>query len=136
MGSCDRCWCCAGRFSAYTWSICQFYKAYHQRSVGLDGIFLHDPTALVAVLAPHLFGWNDGAVRVSCDGIARGKTLMDTGVKKCAPSGHMRCIACADTAPFAQLGGRERLERAPEVQRRAFGRRAWRARARDAVTQL
>lgn len=72
---------CAGRFSAYTWAICQFYKAYHVRSVGLDGIFLHDPTALAAVLAPELFGWNDGAVRVSCDGLARGKTLMDTGVK-------------------------------------------------------
>ena len=73
-----------GRFAAYAWSICQFYKAYHMHSVGLDGIYLHDPTALVAVLQPQLFGWTDGAVRVATDGVARGKTLMDVGTKKCA----------------------------------------------------
>ena len=71
------------------------------RSVGLDGIFLHDPTALVAVLAPQLFGWHDGAVRVACDGLARGKTLLDTGAKKCAPGTRTRCIACADAACHA-----------------------------------
>ena len=73
--------------------------------MGLDGIYLHDPTALVAVLAPQLFGWNDGAVRVSCEGIARGKTLMDTGAKKCAPSGRTRCIACSDAAPLRSWVG-------------------------------
>ena len=76
------------------------------RSVGLDGIFLHDPTALVAVLAPQLFGWHDGAVRVACDGLARGKTLLDTGAKKCAPGPHAlpartRLVACADAACHA-----------------------------------
>ena len=80
------------------------------RSVGLDGIFLHDPTALVAVLAPQLFGWHDGAVRVACDGLARGKTLLDTGAKKCAPGTRARCVACADaafhTAGWAKTTGR------------------------------
>jgi inosine-uridine nucleoside N-ribohydrolase len=76
---------CAGKYGAYCWSICQFYKAYHARTVGLDGIFLHDPTALAAVLAPQAFGWTDGAVRVACDGLSRGKTLMDAGTKKCGP---------------------------------------------------
>ena len=71
------------------------------RSVGLDGIFLHDPTALVAVLAPQLFGWQDGAVRVACDGLARGKTLLDTGAKKCARRTRTRCVACADAACHA-----------------------------------
>ena len=40
-----------GRFCSYAWSISQYYKAYHVRTMGMDGIFLHDPTALVAVLA-------------------------------------------------------------------------------------
>jgi uridine nucleosidase len=79
-----------GRFSSYCWSICQFYKAYHARSVGLDGIYLHDPTALAAVLAPQHFGWAEGRVRVATAGVARGKTLMDTGVKKCACARGMR----------------------------------------------
>lgn len=35
-----------GRFGAYAWAIAQFYKAYHKHSVGLDGIYLHDPTTL------------------------------------------------------------------------------------------
>jgi uridine nucleosidase len=83
----------AGRFSAYCWSICQFYKAYHTRSVGLDGIFLHDPTALVAVLQPQLFGWQDGGVRVACEGVARGRTMMDAGTKKCAPSVHVCALS-------------------------------------------
>jgi uridine nucleosidase len=82
-----------GRFSAYAWSICQFYKAYHARSVGLDGIYLHDPTALVAVLAPHLFGWTDGAVRVATEGVARGRTMMDVGTKKCVRVFPWRCCA-------------------------------------------
>jgi len=30
-----------GRFCEYAWSICQFYKSYHQRSMGMNGIFLH-----------------------------------------------------------------------------------------------
>ena len=126
----------AGRFSAYTWSICQFYKAYHTRSVGLDGIYLHDPTALVAVLAPQLFGWHDGAVRVSCEGVARGKTLMDTGAKKCVCTraaflgSVLNCLT-----PRAQLGGRERLEGAAEVQRCAVAGRACCACSRDAVAK-
>ena len=72
--------------------------------MGLDGIYLHDPTALVAVLAPQLFSWHDGAVRVSCEGVARGKTLMDTGAKQCAPSGRSHA-ACSDAAPSCSWVG-------------------------------
>jgi uridine nucleosidase len=74
-----------GRFGSYCWSICQFYKAYHQRVMGLDGIYLHDPTAYVAAVEPELFTWTDGAVKVATDpGCARGKTLLDTRAKKWA----------------------------------------------------
>ena len=74
----------AGRFGSYVWSICQFYKSYHMRVMGVDGIYLHDPTAYVAAIAPELFTWTDGAVRVATEGCARGKTLLDTGAKKWA----------------------------------------------------
>jgi uridine nucleosidase len=93
-----------GRFSAYAWSICQFYKAYHARSVGLDGIFLHDPTALVAVLAPQLFGWTDGAVRVATEGVARGRTIMDAGTKKCVRVSRWRCVCAACCLPRERAG--------------------------------
>jgi uridine nucleosidase len=71
-----------GRFGRYSWAISQFYKAYHVQNQGVDGIFLHDPTAFLAVLRPELFHWTLGAVRVATEGCARGKTLMDTGAKK------------------------------------------------------
>ena len=53
----------AGRFGEYVWRITQFYKAFHQRTVGMDGIYLHDPTALVAAFKPELFTWQDGKAR-------------------------------------------------------------------------
>lgn len=71
----------AGRFGEYVWSITQFYKAYHVRSVGLDGIYLHDPTCVMAAIRPELFRWVEGSVRVATEGIARGRTLMDDGSK-------------------------------------------------------
>ena len=71
----------AGRFCAYAWSISQYYKQYHMRTMGMDGIFLHDPTAFVASIMPELFTWTEGSVRVAVEGCARGKTLLDTGSK-------------------------------------------------------
>ena len=48
----------------------------------MDGVYMHDPLALAAVLEPTLFDWREGAVRVLTDGIARGASLMDVGAKK------------------------------------------------------
>jgi uridine nucleosidase len=70
-----------GRFCEYSWSICQFYKSYHLRAMGMDGIYLHDPTAFIAVIAPELFQWSTGSIRVAVEGVARGKTLLDNGSK-------------------------------------------------------
>ena len=47
----------------------------------MDGVYMHDPLALAAVLEPTLFDWREGAVRVLTDGIARGASLMDAGAK-------------------------------------------------------
>lgn len=48
----------------------------------MEGIYLHDPTALVAVLQPGLFTWKTGLVRVGLEGIARGHTIMDAQAKE------------------------------------------------------
>ena len=48
----------------------------------MDGIYMHDPTALVAVLQPELFTWQTGMVRVCTEGIARGHTIMDVQAKE------------------------------------------------------
>lgn len=106
---------CGGRFGEYVWSICQFYKSYHQRVMGLDGIYLHDPTALVACLRPELFTWTEGAVRVSCEeGLARGKTFLDTGAKQWALqnawSGRPKCrVALQLDAPAVLADCMQRL---------------------------
>ncbi len=48
----------------------------------MRGIYMHDPTALVAVLAPELFTWLAGEVRVVTEGVARGHTIMDVQKKR------------------------------------------------------
>lgn len=63
-------------------SAVSFYMQYHHSAYGHDGMFLHDPAALVAVLAPDLFTWGRGAVVVDTGGgPTRGATIMDAGEK-------------------------------------------------------
>ena len=49
--------------------------------MGLEAVFLHDPSTLLAVFMPELFTWRPGAVRVLTEGIATGQTIQDTGFK-------------------------------------------------------
>lgn len=60
-------------------SYCVFLRA--QKAYGGDSIYLHDPAALVVCLRPELFSWRRGAVRVATEGVARGHTIMDAGLK-------------------------------------------------------
>lgn len=70
-----------GRYGRYIYNICQFYRDWHVKSDGIDGIYLHDPTCFAALLKPHLFEFKKGAVRVETQGICTGHTLMDLGLK-------------------------------------------------------
>ncbi|CAK9232924.1 unnamed protein product [Sphagnum jensenii] len=70
-----------GRNGAYLYDCCQFYKAWHIKSDHLDGIFLHDPTCMAALLDPSLFTYKTGALRVETKGICVGHTLLDLGLK-------------------------------------------------------
>lgn len=40
------------------------------------GVYLHDPTALLAAVNPSLLTYTEGAVRVQTTGITRGLTLL------------------------------------------------------------
>lgn len=73
-----------GVFGPYVWKIAQFYKAFHLRTVGLDGIYLHDPTALLAAFRPELFTWTDGKARTDC---AADPPVFRSGL---APLAHVR----------------------------------------------
>ena len=75
----------AGRFAQTTYDITEFYTFTHMRytakAFGKEGGFLHDPAGLAGILHPEWFAWQEGAVRVCCDAIARGQTVMDLGLK-------------------------------------------------------
>jgi inosine-uridine nucleoside N-ribohydrolase len=53
------------------------YRRFYGEARGIDGVFLHDPTALAALLWPDLFDCRAWALRVETEGISRGKTWPD-----------------------------------------------------------
>jgi len=89
------------RVGGFAADISRFYLQYHAGAYAMpDSMFLHDPTALAAVVAPHLFTWLEGPV-VVCVGAEereggnggglggfanplRGATVIDQGEKRWA----------------------------------------------------
>lgn len=55
------------------------HRALAQEWYDIDAIMLHDPSAMAAVLRADLFEWQEGAVRVACEGVTKGQTVMDGG---------------------------------------------------------
>jgi len=66
-----------GKIGKYVKDISQFYQDFHKRVYNVNGLMLHDPTALMAVIRPDLFFWKRGAIRVCCEGILKGMTVLD-----------------------------------------------------------
>ena len=62
-------------------AISEFYMAFHVRTTGFRGIFMHDPAAVVLAFAPELFVTKRGRVRVATKGLCKGQTVLDTGDK-------------------------------------------------------
>lgn len=56
--------------------MCNFYLNFH-RSVGVEGLYTHDPAAVAYLISPDLFETKDGEVRVVTDGISVGQTIMN-----------------------------------------------------------
>lgn len=52
----------------------QFYFDFHRRSRNVDGCFMHDPTAIIALTDPDLFGTEDIPLVVATEGAEAGRT--------------------------------------------------------------
>ncbi|KAI7725692.1 hypothetical protein M8C21_018469 [Ambrosia artemisiifolia] len=64
-----------GIFAKYLSKILEFYFSYHHDSYSMKGVYLHDPTTIVAAINPSLMTYTEGVVRVQTAGITRGLTL-------------------------------------------------------------
>ncbi|WP_342594491.1 nucleoside hydrolase [Salinicola lusitanus] len=53
-----------------------FYRAFYQQALGIDGCCPHDSCALVWLMRPDLFRVERGYLSVVTDGLAEGQTLM------------------------------------------------------------
>ncbi|KAF3340840.1 putative uridine nucleosidase 1 [Carex littledalei] len=70
-----------GKYAEFICNICKFYRDWHAKSDGFNGIFLHDPVSFAALVRPDLFTYKKAVVRVETQGICVGHTLMDQGLK-------------------------------------------------------
>jgi inosine-uridine nucleoside N-ribohydrolase len=64
----------AGAAGRFIWDISRFYEAFHALG-GVDSIFVHDSSAVACMLAPDLFKYRRGAIRVVTEGLAAGQTI-------------------------------------------------------------
>lgn len=71
--------CCSPDFPPDTHgqALCMCRESYD-----MDAVYVHDPAALAAVLRPSLFAWRPGQIRVLTESVARGMSVMDTGLKR------------------------------------------------------
>lgn len=64
-----------GAAGQFVWDVSRHYEAFHEQSAQLEGIYVHDSSAVAYVLAPHLYTTRSGPVRVLTEGIAVGQTI-------------------------------------------------------------
>jgi inosine-uridine nucleoside N-ribohydrolase len=64
-----------GAAGQFIWDVSRHYEAFHEQSAQLQGIYVHDSSAVAYLLAPQLYTTRRGPVRVLTDGIAVGQTI-------------------------------------------------------------
>ncbi|KAJ0788101.1 putative inosine nucleosidase [Helianthus annuus] len=64
-----------GIFAKYLSKILEFYFSYHRDAYNMKGVYLHDPTTILAAVNPSLMTYTEGVVRVQTSGITRGLSL-------------------------------------------------------------
>ncbi|KAG8375859.1 hypothetical protein BUALT_Bualt09G0002900 [Buddleja alternifolia] len=64
-----------GKLAQYICKILDVYFSYHHDAYSTKGVYLHDPTTLLAAIDPLLVTYVEGVVRVQTMGITRGLTL-------------------------------------------------------------
>ena len=55
------------------------YRDFFEKTNGIDGIYIHDPTAVAYLIAPELFTIQEWPVRVETQSFSRGKTWPSLG---------------------------------------------------------
>lgn len=70
-----------GRISRFVSAVTRSYMAYHERTEGFNGGYLHDPVAVAAACDPTLFEFAESSVGIETEGkIGRGMTVRFPGV--------------------------------------------------------
>lgn len=60
----------------FLYQAAQHYINFYSERLGIDGCYFHDASTIAYVLQPGLFGIELGAIRVACEGIGIGQTIM------------------------------------------------------------
>ena len=72
----------AGEVGQFIWDVSRSYLKFYSEKVGMNGCYVHDPSAIAYVIEPELFTLRSGAVRVVTDGPAEGMTIQKTEQRK------------------------------------------------------
>jgi len=64
-----------GKDGKFLHDVSRFYRKFYSNE-GIEGIPVHDSSAVAAALHPDMFGYLEGQVRVVTDGVARGQTIV------------------------------------------------------------
>ncbi|XP_015690245.1 probable uridine nucleosidase 2 isoform X2 [Oryza brachyantha] len=70
------------KYARYLSKILGLYYDYHRDAYFTKGVYLHDPTALLAAVDPSLMTYTEGVVRVQTVGITKGLTVFDNTKKR------------------------------------------------------
>ncbi|KHN08006.1 Putative uridine nucleosidase 2 [Glycine soja] len=73
-----------GKFAQYLNKILDVYFSYHREAYNVKGVYLHDPTVVLAAVDPSLVTCIEGIVRVQTSGITRGITILYNKQKRFA----------------------------------------------------
>ncbi|MGB0944689.1 MAG: nucleoside hydrolase [Marinomonas sp.] len=74
----------------------QHYIHFYGETFGVEGCYFHDASTIAYVLQPELFGLELGTVRVACEGIAIGQTIV-------APEGKIFPAEAWKNIPTSQI---------------------------------
>lgn len=96
----------SSQYGEFIYDITRFYADFHQQTDKVDGIYVHDSSAIMYVIAPHLFDTVKGPIRVVTDGPAMGLTLQKKAAKRFPIDDWANCPAqnvCCDVDVDAYL---------------------------------
>ena len=109
------------RIGGFLESATGFYFDFHQAKLGRRICFMHDPSAVIAITDPDLFGFESAPITVTCEGDEIGRTV---------PEGQGRREVAIATSVDSQAVRRRFLDTVMAADARAAARVA----ARDELT--